>query len=408
MLRSVALGFVLVLCAGIARGEEIRTLGGAFDEELISIGGSPLTLKTAGHSLPLGEVKAVRFQQPPSQLRGTKVLLVNGDSVRGVISGGSSEGVTVRSGGLGEVTISFDYVRALIPETSPELERQLEASIQPGQTVDSVVQKDATYEGGVKTIQPGRVVIDTDEDGGSRVGTHSLRLAEVQMVTIGVFDDPPADPEGLHVGVVLLDGSRLHGELVGYSGGVLQLKHFLGGGEPLSIESSHLAELAVKNGAFVYVSDLDPSTLKQEFPAGFLFDAETWGYKRDSNVTGGPLKLGGQVFEKGLGVHSYSELNFRLDGKFARFRTQVGLDDSVRRLGMPGFGGAVFRVLLDGKPAKEVGEAGLGLSKGSDPKRLDVDVSGVQTLTLIVDFDPTSLHVLGRANWADAHLIRSK
>ncbi|MCA8922696.1 MAG: NPCBM/NEW2 domain-containing protein, partial [Planctomycetes bacterium] len=169
-----------------------------------------------------------------------------------------------------------------------------------------------------------------------------------------------------------------------------------------------VAELSVKNGSFVYVSDLDPATFKQEFPSGFVFNPETWGFKRDTNVTGGPLKLGGRTFEKGLGVHSYSELNYRLDGEFARFRCVAGLDDSVRRLGMPGFGGAVFRVLLDGKPAREVGEAGLGMRKDSDPKELVIDVSGVATLTLIVDFDPTSLHVLGRANWADAHLIRSK
>ena len=29
-------------------------------------------------------------------------------------------------------------------------------------------------------------------------------------------------------------------------------------------------------------------------------------------------------------------------------------------------------------------------------------------LTLVAGFDPTSLHVLGRANWADAHLIRKR
>ena len=406
MLRYLSVA--LCAAAALAPAEEIRALAGTFEEELIAIDGEPAALKTARRTIPLSEIKSVRFQPTPTRTRGTKVLLVNGDWARGVITGGDDESLQLRSAGLGELTISLDLIQAVIPETSPELERQLEATIQTDSTYDFVVQKDASYKGEIQSIQPGRVVIDTDVEGGTRVGTHSLRLAEVQMVTVALIDEPPPDPAGLHVAASLIDGSRVRGELQAYMNGVLKLKHPLSEDGVLAIESNRLAELSVKNGSFVYVSDLDPATLKQEFPSGFLFDAETWGYKRDTNVTGGPLKLGGRVFEKGLGVHSYSELNYRLEGGFATFRCVVGLDDSVRRLGMPGFGGAVFRVLLDGKPAKEVGDAGLGLRKDSDPKELEIDVRGAKTLTLIVDFDPTSLHVLGRADWADAHLIRSK
>ncbi|MCA8926420.1 MAG: hypothetical protein KDD82_31720, partial [Planctomycetes bacterium] len=282
MLRILGALVGLALIVGAqASAEEIRALAGTFDEELISIGGSPLVLKTGQRSVPLSEVKAVRFQPRPSQQKGTKVLLVNGDWVRGVITGGDDESVKLRSPGLGELSLSFDLIRALIPETSPEVERQLEESIKVDSTLDSVVQKDAAYEGAIEAIQPGRVVINTDEDGGTRVGTHSLRLAEVQMVTLALIDEPPPNPSGLHVALYLIDGSRVRGPLLGYQNGVLELKHPLAKGGALAIESSRVAELSVKNGSFVYVSDLDPATFKQEFPSGFVFNPETWGFKRD-------------------------------------------------------------------------------------------------------------------------------
>lgn len=65
----------------------------------------------------------------------------------------------------------------------------------------------------------------------------------------------------------------------------------------------------------------------------------------------------------------------------------------------------MFRVLVDGKPAKEYPN-GVAIKKGRPAQSIEVELKGKSTLTLIADFDPVSLHVLGRANWADAHLIR--
>ena len=82
----------------------------------------------------------------------------------------------------------------------------------------------------------------------------------------------------------------------------------------------------------------------------------------------------------------------------------IGLDDSVRFLGEPGMGSVRFRVLVDGKAVKEYTE-GVLMEKGASPKKINVNVQGAKSLTLVADYGPL-LHILGRADWADAHLIR--
>jgi hypothetical protein len=163
----------------------------------------------------------------------------------------------------------------------------------------------------------------------------------------------------------------------------------------------------VRGGQFVYLSDVEPAKVKQHFPPEYTYEVDIWGYKKDTNVTGGKLRLGGRTYEKGLGVHSYCELSFKLDGRYSEFRSTIGLDDSTRYLGEPGFGAVVFQVYVDGKPAKEH-PTGIVKRKGDKPTQIKINVTGKKSLTLIAGFDPTSLHVLGRANWADAHLIRKR
>jgi putative membrane-bound dehydrogenase-like protein len=53
-----------------------------------------------------------------------------------------------------------------------------------------------------------------------------------------------------------------------------------------------------------------------------------WGNVNvNKNASGAPLKIGGQTFADGIGVHSPSLIEFDLPGDFARFQARVGLDD---------------------------------------------------------------------------------
>jgi len=95
-------------------------------------------------------------------------------------------------------------------------------------------------------------------------------------------------------------------------------------------------------------------------------------------------------------VHSGSELTYRLEGGWRRFEATVGIDDSAH-----GGGSAVFIVKLDGREAWRSGE--LTGRSGAQPVR--IELGEAKELTLAVDYGRNA-HVLDRADWAEARLVR--
>jgi small nuclear ribonucleoprotein (snRNP)-like protein len=407
--RACALALV-ALVVGSADAAEIDAIGGTYDETLVAMkpSGGRLVAHTRQREIPLESIKTIRWQGVVADDALATVVLLNGDHVRGALEGGNEDAIGLRSAALGNRMIPLEEIRAILPPEAGERAAALLAELRDGEEVDWVrLANGGTVKGSVVSIDGTRVTVDTDADGGSRMGEMAFDLDKVVMVSIAPLDDPPGPPAGVSVVVRLTDGSSLAGELEAFQNDTLSLRHRLGGKGTLGIQRAKLAQLVVRGGSFVYLSDVEPADVQQRFPADYTYEVDVWGYKRDRNVTGGVLRLDGRAFEKGLGVHSYCALTYPLEGGFKEFKVVVGLDDSVRYLGEPGFGAVVFKVLLDGKPAKECA-TGIVVRKGDKARALRVDVSKAKKLTLVADFDPTSLHVLGRANWADAHLIRGR
>ncbi len=415
MRRFASLTALLIAAAGPAAAAEVEALGGATTETIRAIEpeGGKLVVRTAGRTIPLDSVKAIRFQPeaPLGPAAGaSKLVLLGGDWLVGAVEGGDADAVALRSESLGALRVPLEQVRAVLPRLAPERERELLARLDETSELDWVLlDNGGTAKGTILELDGTHVALDTRREmvgpGGSGIGVPKFDFEKVQLVSIVPLGDPPPEPQGLAVVVRLLDGSRLSGELQRLGDGKLVLRHALGGGEPLELSLPRVASLSVQNGRFVYLSDLQPVEVDQRFPPEYTYEPKVWHFKRDANVTGGRLRLGGRDFSKGLGVHSYCALTYELGGEYQQFRAVVGLDDQVRYLGEPGFGGVVFRVLLDGKPAREH-TTGIHVRKGDEPVEVVVDVAGKRTLTLVADFDPTALHVLGRADWADAHLVK--
>jgi hypothetical protein len=116
----------------------------------------------------------------------------------------------------------------------------------------------------------------------------------------------------------------------------------------------------------------------------------------DSNIDGDQkISVGGQQYERGLGVHAKSELVFPLDGKYATFHVVPGPDDSHN-------GTIEMNILVDGKAVYASGTIN---RFNHNPNPLNLSVAGAQTLTLIVTKGgngPGGDH----ASWADAYLVR--
>lgn len=109
---------------------------------------------------------------------------------------------------------------------------------------------------------------------------------------------------------------------------------------------------------------------------------------------GGPLRLGGTVYDKGLGVHARSEVTLDLAGGYDRFTARAGVDDEVS-----GKGSVAFELLGDGRVLARSGV----VRSGDAAIPFDVDVRGVRTLTLRVTDGGDGVDS-DHADWADAQL----
>ncbi|WP_164215267.1 glycoside hydrolase N-terminal domain-containing protein [Virgibacillus sp. YIM 98842] len=156
-----------------------------------------------------------------------------------------------------------------------------------------------------------------------------------------------------------------------------------------AVVSSANADIIVRG---IYVSDLD-----------WVNADNGWGpVERDmsngemGSGDGGPITINGKVYKKGLGVHAPSEIIYDLDGQYARFTADVGVDDYM---GPNTPASIVFKVYADGE---KLFDSGL-MEAATEAKTIDVNVEGVKELKLVVT-DGGNGNGSDHGNWADAWL----
>ena len=108
------------------------------------------------------------------------------------------------------------------------------------------------------------------------------------------------------------------------------------------------------------------------------------------------MTIAGKPFIRGLGTHAPSKIVYALGGGYKRFQAWAGADGATAPT-------ITFEVWVDG--AKRW-ESGL-MTKDDPAKRVDIDISGAQTLELIVGDGGNGL-ASDHADWADARLLRTE
>ena len=112
---------------------------------------------------------------------------------------------------------------------------------------------------------------------------------------------------------------------------------------------------------------------------------------------GRQMRINGETFNKGLGVHANSELVYNLNDDYKTFTAKVGLDDEVNSSGS-----VVFQIWADGRKIFDSGR----LTGRDGAKSVNVDVRDVDQLKLVVT-DAGDGKSYDHANWADAKLIEA-
>jgi hypothetical protein len=149
-------------------------------------------------------------------------------------------------------------------------------------------------------------------------------------------------------------------------------------------------------GCATYLSDLKPRT----YQFRSYFEGMDWPYVKDGSAAETDIRLGGRLFDKGVGVHTSCRLTYALDKDIGWFEALVGMDDLVGKEGS-----ARIQVLLDGKP-QDLGWD--GKLNGSDkPRFVRVSIKGAKELNLMTDFGDFG-DVQGCVDWAEARLITNQ
>ncbi|MFT6203685.1 MAG: hypothetical protein ACI9V1_002106 [Spirosomataceae bacterium] len=138
----------------------------------------------------------------------------------------------------------------------------------------------------------------------------------------------------------------------------------------------------------VYLSDLTETSLTGQF-------------KKDISQNNTTLSIDGEQFSKGLGSHSYFKITYNiLTNTYKRFKTFIGVDDSVTSSNCTSHDGVIFKVY--GNDLVNPLFTSSVLNADSPVQYIDLQISNQSSLTLEVE--QVGNINCDHANWADAKL----
>lgn len=185
-----------------------------------------------------------------------------------------------------------------------------------------------------------------------------------------------------------------------------QLKLTSNNGAQVSWPVSLLQTVEFGSSTTVYLSDLEPERVQWTPYVGIRSVAaeleQLFQPRRNQSLAGGPLRVqvaepdgAQQEFEKGLSIHSRTELVYRLAGEYRQLAAVAGLDPSQGR------GGTVIVVIS----ADGVERWRQEIAADAPAIPIDMDVAGVNWLTVLVDFGDRA-DVADYLNLCDARLMK--
>ena len=124
---------------------------------------------------------------------------------------------------------------------------------------------------------------------------------------------------------------------------------------------------------------------------------QDWGQPQiDKNVVGHPLMIANTTFAHGIGMHASGIWWIYLGGAGQRFTALVGMDPDVKIDPRYTSASMEFQIVCDHKIVFRSGK----LKVGDEPKAIDLDLHGVETMTLVVNSLTRSIDYC-HANWID-------
>jgi hypothetical protein len=382
--------FVVELADGTSAMGGLEVLGEKWSVQVV--GASPRRI--AGENV-LGLRRAQRLR--PALPTGAQIILANGDRLPGQVVKLEGETLTCRIhlGKEQDLLVPLSAV-TVIWLSAPDSVNQPQLFL--GQLASGQRRQDIVYLHNGDKVEG---LLAGWDRGGLQISTGKtavrVELGKVAVVALNTELTRKVRPKESYAQVVLANGCRL--SLISARAD----KDTLGGktlfAAAVSIRLNDLVALTIYQGRAIYLSDLKPRAY--EFTP--YLGSVRWSYVRDGSVVdgsgvGAEMRLAGNSYEKGLGMHSASRLTYDLGGGYRRFEALVGIDDRGERST-----GARIQVLVDGKA--QIPEVEEEITPRGGPRRVRVDVSRASELTLLVGFGGRA-DIQGVVDWAEARLIK--
>ena len=144
-----------------------------------------------------------------------------------------------------------------------------------------------------------------------------------------------------------------------------------------------------------------PATVATTPLSSLTWVSATAGYgsvQKNLNASGDPLNINGTPYASGIGTHASSTIVYNLAGAYTTFQSDIGYD--YRTSGKPS-DPVYFQVIGDGKVLFDSG----AMTNASPTLSISVDVSGVQSLTLIANAVVAGNIDYGHVDWGNARLL---
>lgn len=366
--------------------------------------GKSLSLRTDPDpvAIPLGEIQRLAFHgdrgtsidhaDPPANdqpvVAHPVVHLNDGGLLYASELKGAQTDLELKTDFSANVRVSFDHLAGVRFTSDPQYvlpREQFEQALNNRLPAEDVlISRDPTD---AKVLR-GRVERLGQDEVAFRFGGKS-RTAKFDRLFGVVFATGPAIIQTPPAFVQLTSGSVIGGRIAQADASSLSIDASFGA--QLALPLASIASIVLSSDLVVYLSDLP---IANEHREGLLH--RPWPVRFDENLRGDPIRIGGRNFERGISCHSKTELTYELPEPFAALAATIGLDNFVRPRGS-----VVYRVTGDGRTLYDS-----GLITGRDePQDILVDITGVKTLTLIVDYGE-GLDMADHANWGGVRLIR--
>lgn len=320
---------------------------------------------------------------------GAQVVLADGGVLAADVLAVAAGRVSLGSIAFDEFDLRLSHVRAILfrpPADIAQRDAWIARASETEHTADRLLLANGDIlRGRLLGIKDGAISFDA--------GSGALPPIEAQRVAAVAFNPGTlrtTEPTGLRAWVGFTDGTRLLASSVLLDDEQVKVQS---AAATFQTHPARLCWLQPLGGRVVYLSDLEAVGYRH-----IPFLTMEWPYQRDANVLGRPLRVAGQWYAKGIGMHSRSRLTYVLDGNYTEFAAEVALDEAAGPEGS-----AVCYVFV----GRELKYRSPELRPGEEPVAVRVPIANAQSLTLVVDFAARG-DVQDHVDWLNARLIRAK